>query len=99
MVSQFLYTLYFTTVYRWEVVEEESGVQLLYKTGGVNFAKTEMAHELDTYTAAMDAHNIRFPINAFYNHYIRVIALRELFLARSTKWPNLVLLPGQPRDV
>ena len=64
------------------VVEKESGVQLVYKTGGVNFTKTEMAHELNTYTAAMDASNIRYlPICSCYA-YILV----EVSFYISTTW-------------
>ena len=46
--------------FRWESVEQESGVQLVYKTGGVNWAKKEeMGYLIDKYAEAMDTHNIR----------------------------------------
>lgn len=45
----------------WEEVEKEAGVQLVYKTGGVNWAKkAEMGHLIDKYAVAMDANNIRY---------------------------------------
>lgn len=48
-------------VYSWEEVEKEAGVQLVYKTGGVNWAKkAEMGHLIDKYAVAMDANNIRY---------------------------------------
>lgn len=48
-------------VYSWEEVEKEAGVQLVYKTGGVNWAKkSEMGHLIDKYAVAMDANNIRY---------------------------------------
>ncbi|KAK3086210.1 hypothetical protein FSP39_015259 [Pinctada imbricata] len=45
----------------WEEVEKESGVQLVYKTGGVNWAKTEeMGYLIDKYAEAMTTHNIKY---------------------------------------
>lgn len=45
---------------RWEEVERESGVQLVYKTGGVNLARRdEMGNIIDKYAEAMSANNIR----------------------------------------
>lgn len=44
---------------RWEEVERESGVQLVYKVGGVQFAKkSEMGATIDAYAEAMDANQI-----------------------------------------
>jgi sarcosine oxidase len=39
----------------WAQVEEESGVQLVRKTGGVEIAAPDYAHDIDRYAAAMDA--------------------------------------------
>ncbi|MFN2562038.1 MAG: N-methyl-L-tryptophan oxidase [Jatrophihabitans sp.] len=46
----------------WDVVERESGVQLVHRTGMVNLAQpgTEGSTILDNYEAAMTAHDIRY---------------------------------------
>jgi hypothetical protein len=50
----------FEQIYRWEEVEEESGTQLVYNTGGVQLAKKdEMAFVIDQYAKAMSENNIR----------------------------------------
>ncbi|VDI42237.1 Hypothetical predicted protein [Mytilus galloprovincialis] len=44
----------------WEAVEKESGLQLVYNTGGVQFTrKDEMSHVIDAYAKAMAENNIR----------------------------------------
>jgi len=54
-------SIHCTFVYhRWEEVEEESGTQLVYNTGGVQLAKKdEMAFVIDQYAKAMSENNIR----------------------------------------
>ncbi|XP_069112883.1 monomeric sarcosine oxidase-like isoform X2 [Argopecten irradians] len=45
----------------WKEVEEESGIKLVYMTGGVQFAKrNEMGEVIDKYAKAMDANNIKY---------------------------------------
>lgn len=46
---------------RWEEVEKESGIKVVYNTGGVQFAKkNEMSHVIEAYAKAMGDNNIRF---------------------------------------
>jgi len=50
--------------YRWNEVEEESGVKLVHMTGGVQFArKGEMDNVIDQYATAMNANNIKLVYN------------------------------------
>ena len=54
--------------FRWEEVEKESGLQLVYKTGGVNFAKTEqMGHLIDKYAEVMETNGFRYVL---YNEHL-----------------------------
>lgn len=49
-----------STIPRWEEVEEESGVQLVYKTGSLDLTRknSPRAHVLEKYAAAMTKQNI-----------------------------------------
>ncbi|CAG2205547.1 unnamed protein product [Mytilus edulis] len=56
----------------WEAVEKESGLQLVYNTGGVQFTrKDEMSHVIDAYAKAMAENNIRLHTNSKLT-YIRM---------------------------
>jgi len=44
-----------STYTAWADVEEESGLQLVVKTGGVEIAAPDYVHDIDRYAAAMDA--------------------------------------------
>lgn len=44
----------------WAEVEEESGLRLVVKTGGVEIAAPDYAHDIDRYAAAMDAAGIGY---------------------------------------
>ena len=58
--SHFIYLLTFN-LQRWEAVEKEAGLQLVYNTGGVQFTrKDEMSHVIDAYAKAMAENNIRY---------------------------------------
>jgi sarcosine oxidase len=49
-----------STYTAWAEVEEESGLQLVVKTGGVEIAAPDYAHDIDRYAAAMDAASIPY---------------------------------------
>lgn len=49
-----------STYTAWAEVEEESGLRLVVKTGGLEIAAPDYAHDIDRYAAAMDAAAIAY---------------------------------------
>ena len=61
--SHTLYTKLAAGAYAcWEEVEKESGLQLVYKTGGINFSRKGGIGEsiVDRYAESMDANGIKY---------------------------------------